>query len=175
MVTTYLVPCDCGKTLEVEPSQAGLSVTCDCGAATELPTLGGLRSFPTKEQQKASRGSAWGPRQGLLTAGLLMVAVSAVLMLAFYIGRPREPELIPADREGMRAQAQGMTLVQSLKEWQKYPKELSGDVHPMWAQTELAQRNYRLWMGSVAAVGVVGFVLVGVSRLVRSPGARQRR
>ena len=165
----YLVPCTCGETLEVEPSQAGLSVTCACGASTEMPTLMGLRQYPRADGQAApSKTSTWGPRQGLMALGVILMVSSGVLMLQSYRGGPVEPRFESMDYEAVRSQASRMTLEQARHEWNELPRELDGEPHPYWSQYARATRNFRLWMISVGAVTVVGLILVVASRFIRA-------
>lgn len=84
----HLLPCPCGKQIAVSTSQAGETVTCECGMSVEAPSLRGLRDLPLVEAEDSRRGT-WGFRQGVLTAGLI-----AVLGLVGAVGwlRAIEPE-----------------------------------------------------------------------------------
>ena len=39
VVSKYLLPCSCGRSVTVEASQAGRQVHCDCGISLEVPTM----------------------------------------------------------------------------------------------------------------------------------------
>lgn len=89
-------------------SQAGGSVTCgECGALQSVPRLRDLRELPV-EADSQSTSSGWGFRQGVLTAGLLLVAALAAGAGWFAATEPESPpkfnaasrdELVEADLE----------------------------------------------------------------------------
>ena len=73
MPNQYLLPCDCGKSVRVEPLQAGDRVACECGAELEVPPLRQIRQLPEAPDETGQKPSGqWGFRQGVLTAGLLV-------------------------------------------------------------------------------------------------------
>lgn len=92
MSVRYLLPCPCGKTAPVSASQAGGVVTCPaCGETLETPRLRDLVRLPTEEAE-APAASSWSPRQGVLTAGLLLAAALAGGGWWFAANEPQPPE-----------------------------------------------------------------------------------
>ena len=171
MATRYLVPCSCGEQLKVEATQAGLSVTCRCGAATELPTLAGLRQYPLAETEaEPSPKGTWGARQGLLALGLMLIAASFLAMLLAYLGRPREVEIPAPDHEELRRQASQFSPTEAWEVWKSMPRELEGEPHTFWQRLPVAMRNYRLYLAGVGTFAAVGVILITVSRFVKPSG-----
>ena len=79
MSVRYLLPCSCGESVSVAPSQAGGTVVCpSCGNSLETPRLRDLVQLPVEETEAVS-SAGWSPRQGVLTAGLLLAATLAGL------------------------------------------------------------------------------------------------
>src|ERR1041384_5370156 len=73
-----LLPCSCGKKIEIEISQAGLLVDCPaCGRQVQAPTMRGFRELERVElpETSAARGGEWGTRQGLIFLGLTILAI----------------------------------------------------------------------------------------------------
>ncbi|MDR0522446.1 MAG: hypothetical protein LBH00_11425 [Planctomycetaceae bacterium] len=42
----YLLPCDCGRNIEIVPGQAGQSVVCSCGKTQTAPTMRHIKELP---------------------------------------------------------------------------------------------------------------------------------
>ena len=42
----YLLPCKCGQSVEIEPSQAGQTVACGCGEGLLIPSMLQIRALP---------------------------------------------------------------------------------------------------------------------------------
>jgi hypothetical protein len=83
-MTRYLLPCSCGKSVEVEVGQAGGKTVCICGSALEVPTLRKLRHLPqAKPTQTAGVRRTWSARKGLITASLALMTL--FLTIAAYI------------------------------------------------------------------------------------------
>lgn len=77
MSNKFLLPCECGRSVAVEISQAGQHVACACGKKLAVPSLRSIRKLaPAAEQsgQGSARGAAWNPVKGILFAiGALLV------------------------------------------------------------------------------------------------------
>ena len=69
-MSTYLLTCDCGKTVPVEIGQAGGQVTCSCGTQLDVPTLRKLRHLPAAATaEEPSRPATVGARgKGVIAA-----------------------------------------------------------------------------------------------------------
>lgn len=53
----HLISCDCGKTIRVQPRNAGESRTCECGTEIVLPTMREIRRLPLDEAKAAESKS----------------------------------------------------------------------------------------------------------------------
>jgi len=85
---TYLLNCECGKTIPVEVGQAGERVACECGATIEVPTLRKLRHLPVAQPKEAKSRATWSAGKGFVTGGLI---VAGLLVLAAAWSRLTEP------------------------------------------------------------------------------------
>ena len=77
MSTQYLLPCTCGRSITVSPRQAGQEVTCECGAAVDVPTMRQLRQLELAEATKSADQPRWSTTQGILFAGGTLLAMVA--------------------------------------------------------------------------------------------------
>ena len=50
----YLLPCKCGKSVEVEPGQAGQTVVCGCGEKLLVPTMLQIKALPVAPDKPIS-------------------------------------------------------------------------------------------------------------------------
>lgn len=78
-MTAYLLPCVCGKSVQVDVRQAGGEVQCTCGTRLDVPTLRELRHLELAPTADVQHKPAWGQRQGILAASLII----AVLILGW--------------------------------------------------------------------------------------------
>jgi len=51
----YLLPCKCGKTIEIEPGQAGQTVVCGCGENLLVPTMLQIKALPVATEKPVSQ------------------------------------------------------------------------------------------------------------------------
>jgi hypothetical protein len=93
-MSTYLLTCQCGKTIPVEVGQAGGRVACDCGAQVDVPTLRKLRHLPIAKPDAGSHRSAWNARKGVAAAGIILTCLFAAYALW---NRVTEPKVVPFD------------------------------------------------------------------------------
>lgn len=88
----YLLPCECGQKIEVDAGQSGLKVACACGKQLEVPTLRGLarlEAAPSGNAAKtASAAPAWGPGQGLLFVGVVLLICGVIAVALVLRARP---------------------------------------------------------------------------------------
>lgn len=121
MAAHYLLPCQCGKKNEVDSSQAGLQVRCECGVQLAVPTMRGLAGLErverSAEQTRAAAGGAWGRKQGLMFLGGVLVIGAALIGLLFWSLLPNRP-MIQFDYETL----QRLSLEQSFAEWHELQK-----------------------------------------------------
>jgi len=91
----FLLPCACGKTIPVEPVQAGNRIHCQCGAELQIPTLLAMRRLE-RVQDSPNKGTSdklvWGPKQRLFVVGILISATGLAMATWFYATRPRKPD-----------------------------------------------------------------------------------
>src|SRR5262249_12676509 len=100
-MAAYLLPCVCGKTVPVDVGQAGGQVVCTCGTRLDVPTLRQLRHLSQAPTEEPERGSAWGQRQGIIAAGLILALLLFGWGAWVWHKQPQIPEFNPAAR--MRA------------------------------------------------------------------------
>ena len=53
----YLLPCKCGQSVEIEPSQAGQTVACGCGENLLVPSMLQIKALPTAQEKPAPQRS----------------------------------------------------------------------------------------------------------------------
>ncbi len=88
MSNRRLLACNCGRTVPVEPRQAGGESTCACGAKLLIPPLRQLRDLPEEAAAGEKAGVSWGIAQGITS--LLVVAAVLLALVAGYF-RVTEP------------------------------------------------------------------------------------
>ena len=80
----YLLPCQCGQSVEVVPGQAGQNVECVCGKNLLVPSMLQMKALPAApENLKSSRKKSIVPYRAALI-NLLLASASLVLMLFFW-------------------------------------------------------------------------------------------
>jgi hypothetical protein len=83
----YVLPCQCGRSLEVGTGQAGRTVRCECGTELEVPSIRGLEHLQRATPEQVE--SKWGARQGVLFVGLLLMALGFGAGIFFQLRRPK--------------------------------------------------------------------------------------
>jgi hypothetical protein len=89
----YLLPCSCGRKTPVETRQAGETVVCGCGLKLDVPRLLELKRLEKTAVGPAPRKSsfAWGTGHSLVSVGVLVFSVAAVVGIWFLILTPNDP------------------------------------------------------------------------------------
>ena len=165
-MTTYLLNCRCGTAVPVEVGQAGERVACpSCGVQLEVPTLRKLGHLPVAAQTTAQAPSTWGPRQGVVTAGLILAAALAGIALWSRFSEPAVPHFDPAARlQSVKQAVESITPVQSWHLWIEVYRPMAErgfaiieDPHkPAIEQYIAKQRFFQKTLLSIAAVsGIV--------------------
>lgn len=144
MKTVYLLPCQCGQSVEVRSSQAGLTVSCTCGRELAVPTVGGLRQLPQKAAPGGEPRAAWGARQGALLA-LLLLAAALALGGLYQVWHPPEFPYSGVDRGRTMARAEAFTLVESFQEWYDLSRGLDDAELPSIRQYRESMTRHRRW------------------------------
>jgi hypothetical protein len=165
----YLLPCACGRTLPVEPRQAGQTVICACGEALEVPTL--LRLAALEQEQPAAAApppvASWGLGQAIALVGLaiLLAALAGAIYLCF-----QRPSLRTVDPQKVRDLVQKMPPAVVYQNWKLLrdqglnPKDTA--IPDAYDEEVL---RYRLWWAAVLLAAIVGIAAIVV------PLARARK
>lgn len=177
MKTSYLLPCSCGKDVPVAANQSGLPVRCECGTELTVPALrglAGLRRIETDEPLAAADTSAsWGPRQGVVFLGLVILIGSLLASLLLWYGRPRPP-IPPTFDEWNQSDVDQRTPEELLDLWDILRE---GPADPEWASHTAsylyAERQFHNWLILVLGVAGLGMVLVLGGLLTRPRRTRQ--
>ena len=179
MATNYLLPCQCGKKTEVDSSQAGLSVRCQCGTELAVPTMRGLASLERVETAPRAAApplaAAWGPRQGMIFFGSTVLVVAALAAFFFWWQMPNPPMLNENYQEFNRAFIDQRSPEELFDIWHDLQ---TGIAQPMW-ETQLdaydrtigEQMQREMVAGGLAAVGLI-IVVIG---LMIRPGGLHRQ
>lgn len=122
MPTYYLLPCSCGKKTEVDSSQSGLTLRCECGAELTVPTMRGLatleRVVPAAESAAAAATrDEWSLRQGFVFLGLAIALVALFPAGYIWYTYPTEPTVNEAYLDEDRSLIGQVTLSQSFVIW----------------------------------------------------------
>ena len=163
MRTSYLLPCSCGKKIEVDANQSGLAVRCQCGAEQTVPTLRGLAALERVEAAElasAKAGPSWSVRQGLIFLGLVILVGSLIgwLVLRLTI-RPQPITPFENFQEFNRQYINELAHETLIAEWDKYRK---GIEDPEWRMAMdyflTREQEYHQALYVVAFVAAVGLV-----------------
>lgn len=182
MKTSYLLPCPCGKEVPVAANQSGLPVRCECGTELTVPALrglAGLRRVESEEQAVLPDASAsWGPRQGVVFLGLVILIGSLLASLTLWYGRPRSP-IRPDFDEMNQNDVEQRTPEELLDLWEVLRE---GPADPEWASQTAgylyAERQFHNWLKLVLGVAglgtllVIGGLLIPSRRVVRPAASR---
>ena len=77
----YLLPCKCGKSVEVEPGQAGQTVVCGCGEELLVPTMLQIKALPVAPDKPVSkRDKTNAPHKAVLA---MLIPGVVCLLLSF--------------------------------------------------------------------------------------------
>ena len=80
----YYFNCECGKRIDVLPSQAGSSLQCVCGLKNAVPSLSRLtKEAPTSEQLASQKKSV--DEMVRLPALMMIVTTAASMLLTLYL------------------------------------------------------------------------------------------
>ncbi len=121
----YLLPCSCGQTTPIEISQAGETITCQCGAELTIPALREIRKLkPAQDTAPPRRAPAanWTLAQRLMFAiGLAIAAFGLARAAYFQFGRStldtREVADWDTHLDTDREMLENMNLEQAWESW----------------------------------------------------------
>ncbi len=139
---TYLLPCSCGKSVPVEPAQAGRQVVCACGQELEVPALRKLRHLSTGEPAPEQvRRKPWNPRKGVMTAALVVSALLGAAALWIWWNEPRVTPFDPvAHMENVEHRLE--TPTSAWQWWTGYYRPLAERGFPMFQDPHTAAIDY---------------------------------
>lgn len=177
----YLLPCTCGRKIPVSSSQAGETLTCECGQSLTAPKLRELRQLETApDTQPPARRLAWSQMQGVLFlfGGLLLLAAGVVVVLAM-LQRTQlvteQPQIIPERMDEYLAEIDRNSPAENYEVWKTEVLEegLHRSHEPDFVyHRRIAQVIDRVLIGAgvAAAIGVALIVAAFVVR-PRSPSS----
>ncbi len=117
-MASYLLRCDCGKTVPVEIGQAGGQVRCECGAQLDVPPLRALRQLPLAESTADTNRGQWSAANGAVAA---LLTVTVLLLAAATWSRLTEPPVREFDAaehiRNMEGNVERLTPVQAWQVW----------------------------------------------------------
>lgn len=151
---TYLLPCACGNQIPIEPTDAGLTVTCSCGATVKVPNTRSIFALPQLNSgisdESAAAAGRWGLRNQLLTAGLVCVLLGGIATSYLVYSRPANPADSMADFEVDR-----MPFNALLGLWEQFQDGFQPiNTLPVVAYEQARDENMRLtWVAGAVMVG----------------------
>jgi hypothetical protein len=96
-MSRFLIPCKCGRKLDVSTAQAGERLTCECGEQLDVPTLRGMQSLEcVAEQAPPYAPRRWTKRMGLVFLGLTLVVLAIGGRIWLERTRPKELMVVQA-------------------------------------------------------------------------------
>jgi hypothetical protein len=168
MSDKYLLPCNCGQTVVIEPRQAGSMVTCVCGKSLEAPTIRAMTHLSRAEVEE-ELPPLWTLRHGLIFLGLAIAIPAFVFASYLYY---QIPTLQDSDYEEYIMQ---FTPAQSWALWQIYshgmPKSPSPETRAM---IEGIQSLHR-WITLGVAIGIAGLFISASAFLIPKQGSEHQR
>ncbi len=181
MPTQYLLPCpSCGEKVPVETSQAGERVRCACGAELDVPSMRGLRQLevaaePNSATSRPSAERNWGPRQGLILAGSLILLFGLLPAGWLYWQLPDPYQL---DRSSViefnEQEIDNMTIDQTWMVWKQGIEGAGLVEYPSATKEahETRRAELRNWIVFSLSIAALGLVLL-VTGLLWQPGPRR--
>jgi hypothetical protein len=153
MKLAYLLPCACGQKVEVDSTQAGLTVRCSCGRTLDVPTMRHLGELERIGSEPRA-ASTWGPRQGYTLVGVL-VALLGLGWLGYQISTmPSELYVVPED---IRKDVSTLTPAELGQQYAILREGLDPTEPPIVTATRAYEAWHRRWTyvsGGVAVLGV---------------------
>ena len=136
-----------------------------------LSQLETVEAAPAADQRgpRDSDGSNWGPAQGLMFLGTLLLAIGVVATALVYNGQPN----VEINNEALQLDTDRLTPEQSWEMWLEARKGLDRSPTPISEEFQKALEVYHRYLGLSIAVLVIGLLLalVGLAMWVQ----RRRR
>jgi hypothetical protein len=170
-MTKYLLPCTrCGAQHEVQQTQAGEKLSCQCGEVLEIPSFRGFRELkpvaPQVPSQAVRRPASDLPRRLVLVAGMLLIAIG--LVVGAYGGLLRTgiyvPERPSSDDPKVDAAIDDLSPTEAFEAWVNFRDQGLGNYRvPYRFMAEWTKGYYtRFFFTGLGMIGV-GVLLVGVT------------
>ena len=179
MKTTYLLPCCCGRTIPVEPRQAGEAIQCACGKPVQVPTLLEMTTLERSEPvvPAAPPSVGWGWPQRLVFLGIVMAVASCVAVILVVQKRPSAPTegVTP---EFVLSQVQRLSPAATIKFFRRTLETgLDAKKFPPEQAYAEAMDRYWSWLIILAITGGVGATLIALGswNLFRAASTSVRR
>jgi hypothetical protein len=178
-MSAYLLPCVCGKTVPVDVGQAGGQVQCSCGTRLDVPTLRQLRHLQRAPTEDVQHAAAWGQRQGIVAASLII----ALLLLGWsawvWHNEPQQPKFDPATRR-QAVEEQLKTPLGAWESWIGYYRPLAERGLPVFhvanaAQIESKRADARFLRYMLWAIAAVFAIVAGSAAFWPAPVAHAQR
>ena len=161
--TKYLLPCECGEMIPVEPPQAGETVVCRCGKTLQVPGMLEMTKLVAvvAADSKRPASSAWGVRHGLVLAGIGLTGAAVTMLTVLLFRMPDAPEP-PATPEEIRAEVEGLPPLMAWHEFHRL-KAAGLDPAPHTETREYTEKMTRhsMWLAA-AGIGI----LAGIALIV---------
>jgi hypothetical protein len=170
----YLLPCSCGEKIRVRTRNAGETVTCQCGARLQVPTIRGLRQLESiddvEEVSAPTRSPLEGPffSIGLLgmIGGLILVAVTLLWPLAATQIKVDEVGMSQADLNRSKVPVDEMGASDLYDEF-IFLRDRARSDHFSYAQSlvdaALLSQKVRLTAGSIIAAIGAALLIAGIA------------
>ncbi len=173
-MSKYLLPCECGKSIAIETSQAGQQLACECGKQLEVPTLRGIRALdPLPEMAASSRRSAeWDQSRGMIFAGsLVLILIGAAVSFLGYDGLRTTPNITrEAETEEFDQRIDEMTLDEIYETWKEVRVQGLGE---RGQNVYVNIRSFRAGRQQMLVVGIV-LCVVGLLGVVGTMLGRRK-
>lgn len=171
MATRHLFVCPCGQKTSVEPSQAGQTLKCTCGAVHTLPTMRQISQLQPDPGPAASpAASAWSTRQRFVFLGAVLLGLS--LLMAGVIGWNWPVAPVPAGRERIRAQIDTLSIVQTFGVWTDLLRGLDRRPPPERRAYREAVVWAQRWLMVAGGIGLAGVAAIGWGLVAARPALR---
>jgi hypothetical protein len=160
----YLLPCDCGRQIVVEPRQAGQAIPCSCGELLPVPTLLDMAKLEPAPTESASKSSpkTWGLKQNLRFLGIVFLVAALVGGGCHYILKRPVSQFDVIEPEEIRQSAQRLPPAEAWDVWERMKQGLDHRVDQKFADE---MRTFQLWQGFFALVATTGVALIVVSAI----------
>ncbi len=179
MNAKYLLPCSCGQKIAVEPRQAGQTISCTCGASLEVPSLVQVKRLdkaepePGEVRRDEAERRSWGAYEGLALLGVVILLLATGTGSWLFFIRPRLRTLPRANE--IRESAKTLPPRMVWSNWRLMrDKGLDPRPIPQSPKYPIWRLRYRIWMGTIVVVGLLGLALTVTMLSLRSRAAKAR-